>query len=277
MKDRFVSGVCLIIILAAALPLAAQQYKEIEVKNGGAIHGSVTLKGTPPPPEIIPVSKDTAVCGKSKTLESLITGKNGGVKNVIVGLEGITQGKKMLQNVDLKIDQTNCEYAPHIVILPKGADLHIVNDDTLLHNVHAYDLTAKEDGQTGPPTLFNIALPLKGMKIAKPMSQSGLIRILCDAGHPWMNGYVLVTEHPYFAITDADGNFTLDQVPPGTYTITIWHEGMARIEKTTKAYIASEACKTTRKVTVTPGAVTNVDFTLTLKETSTQETLLSAQ
>lgn len=277
MRNSFVSGVCLVIVLAAALPLMAQSYKEIEVKNGGSIHGVVTLKGTPPPPEEIPVLKDSAVCGKSKTLESLIVGASGGVKNVIVGLEGITQGKEMVRDIKLTIDQMKCEYSPHIVILPKGADLHIVNSDALLHNVHAYDLTTKSDDQTGPPTLFNIALPLKGMNIAKPMSQSGLVRILCDAGHPWMNGYVLVTEHPYFAITDEGGHFEMDDVPAGTYTITMWHEGLAKIEKTTKSYVASEACKSTRKVTVTPGVVANVNFALTLKEANLQETLLQAQ
>lgn len=279
MRTGFAPGICLTIFLVSASPLISQaSYKEIEVKNGGTIHGSVTLKGTPPAPEEIPVSKDAAICGKSKSLESLSVGTKGGVKNVIVGLEGITQGKKIVRDINLTIDQIKCEYAPHIVIVPKGADLHIANGDSLLHNVHAYDLTAESDEQTGPPTLFNIALPLKGMKIARPMSQSGLVRILCDAGHPWMNAYVLVTEHPYFTITDEAGNFTLENVPPGTYTITMWHEGLAKVEKTTKAYSSSGAGKTARKVTVTPGATVNVNFTLTLNEKSNpQETLLSAQ
>jgi plastocyanin len=237
-------------------------YREIDVKNGGTIKGTVTLKGTPPSPEIISVSADTASCGKTKTLSSLIIGPNQGVKDTIIGLEGVTQGRKLDQTVAVELDQLKCEYAPHILIVPKGATLQFMNHDAILHNIHAYDLQAKADAQTGPKTLFNMALPLKGMKIAKPMSQSGLLRMLCDAGHPWMNAYVLVTEHPYFAVTDENGNFVLSGVPPGTYTITMWHEGRAKVETSTKSYAASAPYRTSQKVTVTAGGTAQVNFTL---------------
>lgn len=265
-------------LIGFALNLIAEgTYKEIEVKNGGVIHGRVLLKGTPPPPEVIPVSKDMASCGKEKTLSSLTIDKNGGVQDVIVGLDGVTEGKKMPRDVKVQLSQMKCEYTPHILIVPRDGTMEIVNDDALLHNVHAYDMSGKSDAQTGPPTMFNIALPVKGMKIAKPMSQAGLLRMLCDAGHPWMNAYALITEHPYFTITDATGAFTLDNVPPGTYSISVWHEGLAEVLEATKSYKASEACHTTRKVTVTPGGTVNVDFTMTVSQGNSKEAQLAVQ
>jgi len=271
-------GIFAILIGYGSNLIAGDSYKEIDVKNGGTIRGTVTLKGSPPPPEVIPVSKDAATCGKTKTLQSVITGKNGGLKNVVVGLDGIQEGKRMPRDVKVELDQMKCEYSPHILILPKDGTLEMVNGDSLLHNVHAYDLTAKNDTQTGPPTLFNIAMPFKGLKIAKPMNSTCLVRLLCDAGHPWMNAYVLVTEHPYFAITDENGNFTLDDVPPGTYTVHIWHEGLAKIETATKSYRASKPCSGTRKVTVTSGATASLNFTVTVNpQSGPQEAQLTLQ
>ena len=253
---------------------AQEAYREIDVKNGGTIKGTVILKGTPPAPEMITVAADTASCGKTKTLSSLTIGTNQGVKDTIVGLEGVTQGRKLDRTVHVELDQLKCEYAPHILIVPKGATVQFVNSDSILHNIHAYDLQSKTDAQIGPKTLFNMALPIKGMKIAKPMSQSGLVRMLCDAGHPWMNAYVLVTEHPYFAITDENGNFVLNGVPPGTYTITMWHEGQAKVETSTKSYAASEPYRISQKVTVTAGGTSQVNFTLDVGSSGTKASTL---
>jgi hypothetical protein len=277
MKRILALFVSIVLIVFCSKVSGDDSYREIDVKNGGTISGTVTLKGSPPAPEVIPVSKDTAACGKSKTLQSVITGANGGLKNVIVGLEGIKEGKRMLHNVKVEMTQLNCEYSPHILIMPKDGTLEMVNDDSLLHNVHAYDLSETGDGQTGPSTMFNIAMPFKGLKIAKPMNNACLVRLLCDAGHPWMNAYVLVTENPYFTVTDENGNFTLDQVPPGTYTIRIWHEGLAKVEAATKSFKASEPCKSTRKVTVSPGATTNVHFTVIVNQPNTRNARLSVE
>lgn len=278
MRTLLALGVIVSMLVGSCLAIADDVYREIDVKNGGTIRGTVVLKGTPPPPEVIPVSRDVSSCGKTKMLQSLVTGKNGGLKNVIVGLEGVKEGKPMPRDVQIEIDQLTCEYAPHILIVPRNASMGIKNGDSLLHNVHAYDLTGESDPQVGPPTLFNIALPVKGMKIARPMSQAGLVRLLCDAGHPWMNAYVLVTEHPYFTITDENGNFTLDNVPPGTYNITAWHEGLAKVEETTKSYKPGSACHTARKVTVSAGATATADFTFTLsKQGNSPQLELSVQ
>ena len=273
--NRFLLALSLFAISLVS-QLAAQDYREIDVRNGGAIRGVITLSGQPPAPDTVTVSSDATACGKNKSLESVIVGPNGGLKNVIVSLQGITQGKKMPAHISAEMDQEKCEYAPHIVVLPKGATLDIVNSDAVMHNVHAYDLTRATKDQPAPPTLFNIAIPVKGMKIAKVMPQAGLYRFLCDAGHPWMNAYVLVTEHPYFAVTDEKGQYLIDNIPTGTYTVNIWHEGLCKIHATTKSYAPGKPYEDSRKVTVSAGATSQQDFKLKVRPDETKEAKLTS-
>lgn len=261
MKFGFVCLMLFLCLAARSLAFADQSYREVAVMNGGTIRGNVTFKGVRPASETIPVSADVGSCGKTKTLSSVEIGPNQGVKNVIVGLQGVSTGKAQERAVHVSLDQLRCEYAPHILIAPRGATIDFVNSDSILHNVHAYDLEAQADPQSGPKTLFNIALPIKGMKIQKPMTQAGLVRLLCDAGHPWMNAYVLLTDHPYFAVTDELGKFEMANVPPGTYTIRMWHEGQAKVDVATKSYKASNPIEASQKVTVTSGGTANVNFT----------------
>jgi plastocyanin len=275
MNKLFLLVVSLFIVITATT-VAGEEYRQIEVRNGGAIHGTVSLSGQPPAPETVAVSSDAAACGKNKSLESVIVGPNGGLKNVIVSLEGITQGKKMPAQVTAEMDQEKCEYAPHIVVLPKGATLNIVNSDPVMHNVHAYDLTRVTKDEPTPPTLFNIAIPVKGMKIAKAIPQAGLYRFLCDAGHPWMNAYVLVTEHPYFAVTDEKGQYTIDNIPAGTYTLRVWHEGLCKIHLATKSYAPGKPFDESRKVTVTSGGRLQQDFKLDVRQAERTEAKLTS-
>jgi len=93
-----------------------------------------------------------------------------------------------------------------------------VNSDAVLHNVHAV-----ATGPT-PATVFNLAMPFKGQKLPIPMRKPGLMKLQCDAGHTWMSGYIYVFEHPYYAVTDEKGAFTIKDVPPGDYTVEMWHE-----------------------------------------------------
>ena len=253
-------------MLAFAPTLAPSQtaYREVEVKNGGTIRGTVRLAGDPANLPAIPITKDNTVCGKNKANPTLIVGKNAGVKNSIVYLDGITQGKKMSELMKPVLDQVRCEYEPHVVIVPSGGKMEIVNSDTVLHTVHAYNLS--RSGPMGLMTVFNLALPVKGMRIPKQVTTNGILLNLCDTGHAWMIAYVITAEHPYYAVTDADGNFNLDNVPPGTYTLRMWHEPVLSInEKTTShSLLQSKEYVQENKVTVTSGGTQTVVFDLIL-------------
>lgn len=253
------------VFLLTLLPFVVQadSYKEADIKNGATITGTVRLKGTPRI-EQLKVLQDNASCGTSKISPALVMGKNNTVANAVISLQGITQGKKFSSTQAVIINQDKCEYIPHITIVPLGAKFQMVNSDPILHNVHSYDM-GKTDAVGRPDTLFNIALPVAGMKRLIAADSPGVHMTLCDAGHPWMNAYVLVTEHPYYAVTDMNGSFTIDNVPPGTYKIKMWHEGVPALQNGKLDFNSDKPYEVEKSVTVAAGAKANVDFEFTLR------------
>ena len=242
--------------------MAQVSYREVQVVGGGAIRGTVRLGGDIPAMARLSVTKDEKYCGTTKKSSRLVVGKSGGVMNAIVWLEGVKEGKKRARNPQFVLDQSGCEYVPHVLLLPSGAVLDIVNNDPILHNVHTYD------GERGRKTLFNIAQPVKGQRTTvkqATFSRPGVYLTTCDAGHPWMSAYIIVTGHPYFAITNAGGEFTLDDIPPGSYTLKMWHEGVTVVKEelehgTPKAYVYEAPYEQEKKVTVTANGREDVNF-----------------
>jgi plastocyanin len=206
------------LVLAAALtglPAGGVwAYQGGDVKDGGSVSGTVKFKGSAPAPKKIDANKDKEVCGKTaKTDESLVV-NNGNVANAVVTITDINTGKK----IELKkvvLDQKGCEYQPHVLAFPVGSSVDINNDDGILHNIHTYD--SKKN------SLFNEAQPKFKKTITKKIDTAGPINVKCDV-HGWMDGWFVVTQNPYFSVTDKSGSFKLTDVPPGTYTVQVWHE-----------------------------------------------------
>ncbi|HZI64166.1 MAG TPA: carboxypeptidase regulatory-like domain-containing protein [Thermoanaerobaculia bacterium] len=251
------------LFFGAAAAVSANAYREVPVANGGRVRGVVRLSGAPPEAVVAPAAKDEAVCGKEPTLPRLVVGKAGGVANAVVWLEGIAAGKPWTNGHQVAVDQRGCSYQPHVAVVPVGANLEIVNSDPVLHNVHARTHEA-------PRTVFNISLPLVGQRTpvdGKRLDEPGLMALSCEAGHPWMSGYLMVAAHPYYAVTGEDGSFTLEGVPPGTYTLRMWHEGVkvASYAASLQRYTFEEPYEASKSITVGSGAEARADFTLTLR------------
>lgn len=214
-------------LMAIASGLHAQTaYKGRIVKDGGRIHGVVQLVGDPPPAFSMGIDKDDKVCGMQGLIRTLAVSKKGGVKNAVVSIEGIWEGKKPAAELKAVLHQKGCVFEPHVLLIPPGASLDVVNNDPVLHNVHTYDLL------NGNGTVFNIAQPIKGQRTPIKLAGAkvpGILHVRCDAGHPWMSSYIVIAEHPYYILTDADGLFSLDNIPPGTYRLRMWHEGVSVI------------------------------------------------
>jgi len=244
--------------------LAQSQYKQVEVQKGGTIRGTVRWKKPNPTLEKVAVLKDHAVCGKHQVLPCLRLGRGGALADAIVYLEGILQGKKSLPANGAKLDQKNCVYLPHVLVIPAGATLEILNSDAILHNVHVYDMArpSADSPQPGRRTLFNIAFPRKEQKVTRVMDQPGKYIALCDAGHPWMSGYIFVTEHPYYAVSNEEGIYILDNVPAGSYNLRLWHEPVLKIEKSNFPYLSGTPTELTRTVTVPADGTVTIDFDL---------------
>jgi hypothetical protein len=112
------------------------------------------------------------------------------------------------------LEQKGCQYKPHVLALQANQKLDVVNSDETTHNIHPSPNNNREWNMTQP----------HGMPLEKTFAREEIaISVKCNV-HPWMKGYIAVFKHPYFAVTDKNGNFELKEVPPGTYTITAWQE-----------------------------------------------------
>ena len=221
-----------------ALGSGAAAYDAIDVTGGGSISGTVKFSGTPPTPETFEVTKDNAACGDEKTKDDLVVGADGGIANVAVVVKA-AKGKALDVPADpITFDQKGCSYSPRILAFPAGSTIEILNPDGVLHNVHAM-------GTSNPEK--NVAMPKFKKKISwKIENPEWPIAVKCDA-HPWMKAYWLSMEHPYFAVTDAAGGFSIGDLPAGDYEVEVWHETLG---------------KSTHDVSVTDGQATVVTWEL---------------
>lgn len=199
---------------------ASQAGAESSATHGRRITGSVTLDGSPPRREAIRLDADpqcaALVEGTSVVDQSVLVGEGNGLQNVFVYLkQGVAAVSQTRTPEAVVLDQQRCQYVPRVLGVQVGQTLIIRNSDPLLHTVRA---DARVNAR------FNVATPRQGIEIRRSWSRSEvMVPVGCDM-HPWMHAYVGVLDHPYFSVTDAGGRFAIDGVPPGRYTIEVWHE-----------------------------------------------------
>jgi len=218
---------------------------------GGTIEGTIRVAGPAPAVAARPIAKDTNVCGSAAPAESVLVGKAGALANVVVSVSDARFAGTPPPVAGASLDQRRCRYLPHVQALTVGTPLAVMNNDAILHNVHGN--AVKTEGPT--LTVFNLALPIKGQKLPVTMTKPGVVKLQCDAGHTWMNAWIYVFEHPFFAVTGADGRFVIKDVPAGRYTVEYWHEPVDG---------KGPGVTRTAEVTVREGAATRADAKLDL-------------
>jgi len=206
--------------------------------GAGSITGKVRFSGAYTPAKAS-VGKDQEVCGDAKVDATLIVGPQGELKNAVIQIVDLKQGKAPTKVAVL--DQAKCEYTPHVLVLSTGGTVKITNSDGILHNVHSLS-------QINSP--FNRAQPKYLKEVKETFAKAETIALRCDV-HGWMNGWVVVTDNPFFDVTQSDGGFKFENVPVGKYTLEVWHETLG---------------KATQAVEVKAGGVTNVIFEFQMKK-----------
>ena len=197
---------------AAAAPAVAA--------GGATISGKVSLAGTAPAMEKLKMDADNYCKTMHPTaVESQeVVANNGALQWVMIYVKsGLPAGNKYPVPADaVTLDQQGCMYTPHVFGVRAGQKVKIVNSDSTLHNIHPLPAVN---------TQFNIGMPLKGMTQEKVFDKAELppFHIKCDV-HKWMSSYCGVFDHPFFAVTDKDGNYKITGLPPGTYVIEAWQE-----------------------------------------------------
>ncbi len=197
------------VIIALLLPL-----------SGGALQaatvtGEVRLLGERPTLAPVKVTKDQDYCGETLPNDIYSVDSAGRLANVVVFIESTPVSTADPQKLNV-IENNGCRYAPRISAMQKGERLRIQNNDPKLHIPHSY-LDQK--------TVFMLSLPFKNtsLEATHKIREPGMLKLVCDT-HAWMLGFMHVFDHPYFAITDDQGVFTILNAPPGNYTLKAWHE-----------------------------------------------------
>lgn len=222
-----------------------------EAMAGATVKGTVKLDlpgGKTPRRKAIQMAADP-VCNAKHTEpvlneEPAVVDDDGALHNVFIYVKKGLEGKKFDAPAEAAVmDQNGCIYKPHVLGVMAGQDITILNSDGTLHNVHPKPSVNKE---------FNLAMPkFMKKKTIKFEKAEVMIPVKCDV-HPWMQSYIAVLDHPFFAVTGAGGTFEIAGLPAGTYTIEAWHE--------------SERLGTmTQEVTVKDGETKTVDFTFKVK------------
>ena len=201
----------------------------------GAQTGSVTgtITTTAKGASLVRVTIDQKVCGNELPDEAIVVDGQGRLANAVVVLTGV----KRQAPSEAAVINEKCRFAPRVQLISPKTAVRTTSKDPILHTTNAQ----LENGRT----LFNVALPVPGININKPIAASGPVRLSCYT-HPWMRGWMMVTDEAA-AVSGADGRFTIDNVPPGTYELRVWHEVLKG---------------TAQKVTIAAGKPTDVTIAL---------------
>ncbi len=205
----------------------------------GNVTGTITYDGNVPKLRPYDMNADPACADKHSggkaANQMLVLGDGNTMANILVQVKNPPAGNHTAPSEAAVVDQDGCIYVPRVTAVMAGQTVKFKNSDGILHNVHGLPKVNREFNIGMPPSLKE-----KDQVFNKP---EPVFKVKCDV-HPWMNSYIAVMTHPYFAVTDTDGSFKIDGIADGSYEVEAWHEKLG-----TK----------TGKVTVSGGAGT-VDF-----------------
>jgi hypothetical protein len=265
------TGLCAVAILTMGLCLSspALAYEVIDVPQGGTLQGKVTLDG--PVPEAkgfnLITFPDPVYCGRIsngkgwRLLKDFVVHQDGGLKNAVVLLEGVEAGKPFDLSVPL-IEARDCMFQPWVTIVRNGHAVEVVNMDPVMHDIQGYETSL----EAGNRVLFNTPLVLNhqhqrgnlhathnhapGKSLVGPIYlNKGRRTFYMQCGfHAYMESWAMAVNNPYYAVTDAEGRFRLDNIPPGTYQMVVWHP--------------QSGPGVTRKVTIQPDGTTTEQVAL---------------
>ena len=210
----------------AAPSAAAPSSAPVAVADAATLSGTVKFEGAAPKPAAIQMSADP-YCqsqhpnGQGAEDEEVVVGAGGELANVLVYVKNAPAGAA--PSTPATIDQKGCRYYPHVQAVVVNQPIQIKNDDATLHNIHAMPETNSQ---------FNEGQPVQGMVANKKFDKVEMkpFRIKCDV-HGWMKSYMAVLPHPYFSVSAMNGQFSIGNLPPGTYTIVAWHEKYGQQEQ----------------------------------------------
>ncbi len=203
-----------------------------QAEGWGHLTGRIVLKGAPPKPTPINVTKDQEFCGKHNLVdESIVVGPEGGLANVVIFVR--TRNVKVhpeleaLKDKPVILKNENCRFEPRVVSVLVGQKLFVTNPDPVAHNTNISVPGGGGGGNYSIPA--NVPEPQDAYKFEFKLQQSRPVPVACNI-HPWMKGYVVIRKNPYVAVTGKDGKFQIKNLPAGELELQLWHEKADRLE-----------------------------------------------
>lgn len=200
---------------------------------GATLSGRITFGGKLPEPKELLISEANAVgctSAGSKVMAKdlrLLVHADRGLANAVVTIE-VPGHTAEPSEQPIVLDQAQCRFLQHVVLVPVGSVVEYKNSDSIAHNVHVFC-------QRNKP--FNRTLPAE-TSYPQTIERAEVLKVTCDI-HPWMHSYVFASETPFVSLTDEHGAFRIEGLPPGTYGLRVWHETLGELK---------------REVTIGPGA-----------------------
>ena len=245
---------CLFTIVATAITLTGYGIKPgsgaaaDEGPTGTArIVVKVLLSGTPPPMPKLQMNSEP-VCAKQHATKAALSqevevGAAGALKDTFVFIKDGIAGAYPAPTTPAVLDQVGCVYTPHLLGVMAGQPLQILNSDPTLHNIHPLPVTN---------AWFNIGMPVQGLKSTRVFSKpEAPFHVKCDV-HAWMSAYISVFSHPFFGVSNEQGEVELKNLPAGTFQVQAWQEKYGvRTQSVTVA--ASETKQITFTFKASPG------------------------
>ncbi len=199
---------------APAATSASAAPKKPGVMGTATIKGVVRFTGKAPEMKVPKARKGDEHCASKEIVHDAVLVADGGLEGAFVRIaEGSVEGEYPAPASPVVVEQLDCVYSPRIQGAIAGQTIEVKNADQVLHNVHTYK---------GGETWFNSSHPKGSAPIQKPLEDPGIIRFGCDV-HPWMRAFVIVSSHPFFAVSQKGGAFTIEKVPAGKYAVEAWH------------------------------------------------------
>jgi len=211
------------------------EYFHVDAATAATVSGKISFKGTKPARQAISMDAEAgcqqARAGHPAYDEPVLVGKGGGLANAFVYIQAGLEGKNFEPVKEVAtLDQSGCMFVPRVIGIRVAQPLDVKNSDAVSHNIHPVPRNNREWNEQQPPES-----PPAQHKFAR---RDVMIPVKCNI-HAWMHAYIGVVEHPYFAVTGADGSFEWPNVPPGDYTIAVWHEKLG--EQTRQVHVAASA------------------------------------
>ncbi len=266
MKVFLITGVSLILSISAS---SIWGYEVKEMANGGTVRGTVTLSGSVPDPKAynLVIFPDPEYCGRIsnghgwRLLRDFLVNEQGQVKDVVVLLEGVKEGKPFSLSVP-RVEARDCRFLPFTTVVRSGHGVEVVNMDPVMHDIQAYETSTA----MGTRVLFNSPLSFNhrhrrgdlhaahdhrpGESLVRQFQLSKKRRtfVMQCGFHAYMESWAIAVDNPYYVLTDENGRFSIEDIPPGTYDLRAWHPSIKQVMK--------------KKVTIQPGVEFTIDFQL---------------